>query len=70
MSYGIMLRRLKQEEAREERRAEGSRATTGRGAPRALQPADLATHVAYAGALWGTEAGAAALRQAPEDRVP
>ena len=32
MSYGIMLRRLKQAEEREERRAEGTRAAaTGRG---------------------------------------
>ena len=44
MSYGIMLRRLKQEEAREERRAEGARAeATGRPqAPRRGQtPTDI-----------------------------
>ena len=48
MSYGIMLQRLKQEEAREEHRAEGSRAVTGRGAPQAPRPGQTPTDIVLA----------------------
>ena len=48
MSYGIMLRRLKQEEAREARRAEGARATTGRGAPEAVRRSQTPTDIVLA----------------------
>ena len=48
MSYGIMLRRLKQEEAREERRAEGARVANGRGAPQALRRGQTPTDIVLA----------------------
>ena len=49
MSYGIMLRRLKQEEDREARRAEGARAVaTGRGVPRALPRGQTPTDIVLA----------------------
>ena len=49
MSYGIMLRRLKQEEAQEGRRAEGARATaTGRGVPHALRRGQTPTDIILA----------------------
>ena len=49
MSYGIMLRRLKQEETREERRAEEARAeATGRGAPQAPRPGQTPTDIVLA----------------------
>ena len=48
MSYGIMLRRLKQEEEREGRRAEGSRAATGLGVPQAPRPGQTPTDIVLA----------------------
>ena len=49
MSYGIMLRRLKQEEAQEGRRAEGAQAVaTGRGVPQALRRGQTPTDIVLA----------------------
>ena len=48
MSYGIMLRRLKQDEAQEGRRAEGLRATTGRGIPQAPRRGQMPTDIVLA----------------------